>query len=309
MLKEHGCLERYERFVVTRSDFLWLAPHPPLELLREDRVWIPEGEDWEGINDRHAILDRSSLAAYLDGLTPIVTAPEALLNAAPDGGWGAEQYLRWRLAASGLLTQVRRFPYVMFLVRESGGPTSWSKGTWDSRRRFFVKMPTEQQTAETHAAIFPTREAWCSRLGNQPVDTNVRVQARLCAARGGWSLLPLLGRNRGPVPRRNSIDTGIVVTVCGDSLVLHAADSRHRLSHEQTGVPWRRCPPGVEGCCVRFDGVFFVEHGNALLSSSRSGACRFHEFPSGNSNAPVNRLVRLAMRVFRRSLFCLEPIG
>lgn len=308
MLKEHGCLERYDRFVVTRSDFLWLSPHPPLDLLRVDRLWIPEGEDWGGINDRHAVLDRSSLVAYLDGLTPIVTDPDSLLTAARGGSWSAERYLHWRLDTRGLLAEVRRFPCVMFLVRESGGPTSWSRGTWDSRSHFFVKMPTERQTAETHAPLFPNREAWRSRLGNQPVDTHVRIQARLCAVRGGWSLLQCFVRNREPLPRRQTIDTGIVVTLCGDALVLSSKGSRHRLSPEETRVPWRRCPPGVEGCCVRYDGVFYVELGDALLSSTSRGACRFHALPGGKSNALVYRLVRLAMRVLRLSLFHLDPI-
>lgn len=48
-------LNNYTHFIVTRTDFEWLAPHPPLHLLNRRLAWIPEGEDYHGYNDRHAV--------------------------------------------------------------------------------------------------------------------------------------------------------------------------------------------------------------------------------------------------------------
>ena len=57
---------RYERVVHSRLEFVWLAPHPPLSLLRSSAVWIPSGEDYYGgVNDRHAVLDRSHAEIYM----------------------------------------------------------------------------------------------------------------------------------------------------------------------------------------------------------------------------------------------------
>ena len=33
-------LDRYDRFVITRSDFVWLCPHPPLSILDRDAIWF-----------------------------------------------------------------------------------------------------------------------------------------------------------------------------------------------------------------------------------------------------------------------------
>lgn len=71
--------KRPYRFLVrTRTDLKWLANHPPATLLGEDHCWIPEGQDYGGINDRHAFCGRqagdvyfrlwdAAVAGYLNG--------------------------------------------------------------------------------------------------------------------------------------------------------------------------------------------------------------------------------------------------
>jgi len=44
-----GLLERYDRFVITRSDFIWDCPHPPLSVLSPDAIWFPDGEYGGGL--------------------------------------------------------------------------------------------------------------------------------------------------------------------------------------------------------------------------------------------------------------------
>ena len=57
---------RYERVVFSRLEFWWLRPHPPLRLLDPSIVWLPSGEDYYGgVNDRHAVLNRSAAEVYL----------------------------------------------------------------------------------------------------------------------------------------------------------------------------------------------------------------------------------------------------
>lgn len=56
----------YDRVVHSRLDYLWLRPHPPLQLLDgRCRVWTPFGEDYGGLCDRHAVLDRTIAPIYL----------------------------------------------------------------------------------------------------------------------------------------------------------------------------------------------------------------------------------------------------
>ena len=57
--------QRYARVVHSRLEFNWMLPHPPLSLFGRDCLWLPLGEDYYGINDRHAIMTRSHAEAYL----------------------------------------------------------------------------------------------------------------------------------------------------------------------------------------------------------------------------------------------------
>ena len=45
---------------------MWLIPHPSVHRLQPSScVWVPIEEDYGGINDRHALLDRTGASAYL----------------------------------------------------------------------------------------------------------------------------------------------------------------------------------------------------------------------------------------------------
>ena len=65
LLKEslinHNVLEKYDRFIVTRSDFVHKIPHIPLKLLDQENIWIPYGEDYGGYTDRHIIAHRDDI--------------------------------------------------------------------------------------------------------------------------------------------------------------------------------------------------------------------------------------------------------
>ena len=56
----------YDRLVHTRLEFVWLRPHPPLQMLSPHAIWIPSGEDYYGgVNDRHAVLSRAAAEVYM----------------------------------------------------------------------------------------------------------------------------------------------------------------------------------------------------------------------------------------------------
>ena len=56
---------RFDRIIHTRLDLQWLRPHPPIRLLSAAHAWVPTGEDYYGgLNDRHAVLNRSAAEAY-----------------------------------------------------------------------------------------------------------------------------------------------------------------------------------------------------------------------------------------------------
>eukprot|EP00933_Yihiella_yeosuensis_P074048 TRINITY_DN82884_c0_g1_i1.p1 TRINITY_DN82884_c0_g1~~TRINITY_DN82884_c0_g1_i1.p1 ORF type:complete len:275 (-),score=26.82 TRINITY_DN82884_c0_g1_i1:264-1088(-) len=59
--------KRYKYWVYTRLDWHWLEPPPPIALFEStdpNSVWIPDGNDWDGLNDRFALVPRRWTHAY-----------------------------------------------------------------------------------------------------------------------------------------------------------------------------------------------------------------------------------------------------
>ena len=60
----------YSRLVYSRSDLRWVAPHPPLAVLRpRGRLWVPWAGlmDWGGLYDRHLVMPREAADVILGG--------------------------------------------------------------------------------------------------------------------------------------------------------------------------------------------------------------------------------------------------
>ena len=70
--RERATGRRYDRVLWSRLEFIWLLPHPPLSVLDDGCTWIPHGEDYAGINDRHALLTRDAANTYLGRYTIIL---------------------------------------------------------------------------------------------------------------------------------------------------------------------------------------------------------------------------------------------
>lgn len=54
MIEEHDLLNKYDRFIITRSDYYYEFEH--LTDLSLDNIWIPSGEEYGGITDRHIVV-------------------------------------------------------------------------------------------------------------------------------------------------------------------------------------------------------------------------------------------------------------
>jgi hypothetical protein len=65
-LINNGLLNKYDRFIVTRSDYMHRLPHPKMELMDSENIWIPDCEHYGGYTDRHAILSNLNISSYLN---------------------------------------------------------------------------------------------------------------------------------------------------------------------------------------------------------------------------------------------------
>ena len=106
---------RYDRVCFSRLEYHWLAPHPPMSVLRRGVVWLPSGGTSGGLNDRHALMDRAAADVYFRRWE-LLFSPN-LLQRLPRRVVlrdGPEQFLREQLRVAGL--RVRYFPATMALA-------------------------------------------------------------------------------------------------------------------------------------------------------------------------------------------------
>ena len=167
-IENSGLADVYDWFVITRSDFMWPIPHPSLHLLSPDFIWFPDGERYNGLTDRHAVIPRRYISRFLDIPRPIFDDPEGLANAMKAVGrnnWNIESFLKFRLEQMGLLRCVRFFPYFMFLVRAPDGPTNWSIGYYSPEHRYYIKYPSEFSCSRAVQLVVQAPNHWAYVIG------------------------------------------------------------------------------------------------------------------------------------------------
>jgi len=143
-LKEQQLLDKYDRFIITRSDFLYQLPHPNIEYMDEKKIWIPDGEHYGGYTDRHVILSKNNIEPYLNILNKFVMSSNDYYMKMKDKyNWNLEQVIKFHLQQNNVIHFVNHFPYIMFSVRNMNGTTRWSSGYFSSKLGYFIKYKSE----------------------------------------------------------------------------------------------------------------------------------------------------------------------
>jgi len=161
-LQMDDVLRRYDRFVITRSDFVWLCPHPPLSVLDNGALWFPDGERYGGLPDRHLVVSRADVVNCLNIIEDIVLHPIQLYEEMKHlSDVNNEQFLADHLRRKGILHKVKQFPYVMYAAREvrDESPT-WSRGRYEPAVGHYVKYENEFRAASAYATIIRSRADW-----------------------------------------------------------------------------------------------------------------------------------------------------
>lgn len=154
-LKESNLISEYDRFIITRSDFVFQLPHPNLELLSDKYIWIPNGEHYAGYTDRHVVLSKHNIEQYLNIFNCLVTrSNDYFFKMRNKTGWNLEQLIRFHLMQNRVLHLVREFPYVMYTVRGKHGTTRWAGGVWSAQHRCYIKYPSELAVSTYFKELF-----------------------------------------------------------------------------------------------------------------------------------------------------------
>ena len=144
-LKETALIDQYDRFIITRSDFVWVLPHPSVvEVLTADHVWIPDEEWYGGYTDRHAVLTRDTVEPYLNIFNNMVLRSHTYYTKMKAyNNWNLERLIRFHLVENGINHLVKAFPYVMYSVRGNNGTTRWSVGIYNDALGYNIKYKSE----------------------------------------------------------------------------------------------------------------------------------------------------------------------
>ena len=143
-IKENNLLDMYDRFIITRSDFMYQLPHPSIELLNSGFIWIPDGEHYGGLTDRHVVLSRDHVEPYLNILnTMTLKSNDYFMKMQHKSDWNLEQVIKFHLQYNNCFDRVKHFPYVMYSVRNINGSSRWSLGKFSRRHGFYIKYISE----------------------------------------------------------------------------------------------------------------------------------------------------------------------
>ena len=145
-LIESGALNEYDYFIVTRSDYYWDSPHMRLFLDDQDSIYLPEGESYGGISDRHTVIPRKHVLKALDVCYRLANHPGKTFDAMrTHNAWNIEKYLKFHFVAEGLFDHVKWFPRNVYAVRSSTAQTRWAEGYFEPEVNMIVKYQSEYE--------------------------------------------------------------------------------------------------------------------------------------------------------------------
>jgi len=143
-LIDNDLINKYDRFIITRSDYIYKLPHPKIEQMNENCIWIPDSEHCAGYTDRHVILSKNNIESYLNILNNLVLrSNNYFMKMKIKSNWNLEQLIKFHLEQNNVLHLVKEFPYVMYAVRNINGSTRWSQGKFSNKLGYYIKYQSE----------------------------------------------------------------------------------------------------------------------------------------------------------------------
>lgn len=143
-LIDNDLINKYDKFIITRSDFIYQLPHPKMHLLDDNNIYIPNGEHYGGYTDRHVILSKNNLIQYLDIFNCFVYKSNQYFDKMKlNDNWNLERLIKFHLNEHNMLHLIKEIPYIMYAVRNINGTTRWSQGIFNENLNYYIKYYTE----------------------------------------------------------------------------------------------------------------------------------------------------------------------
>jgi hypothetical protein len=156
-LIDNDLINKYDRFIITRSDFIYQLPHPKVDLMNENCIWIPDSEHYYGYTDRHVVLSKNNIEIYLNILNNLVLrSNEYFIKMKNKCDWNLEQLIKFHFEQNNVLHLVKEFPYIMYSVRNINGTTRWTQGIFSEELGYYIKYGSEYVKSSYYKNIFQT---------------------------------------------------------------------------------------------------------------------------------------------------------
>jgi hypothetical protein len=132
-------LEKYKFIIYTRFDQIHISNHK--SEFDENKIYIQEGEDYGGINDRHSVFASKYAKKFLD-ICSYIDSEKGIRNVPKHPN--CERVLNQFLIDNGL-TNIERFRRYQFTVLKTGDVTRWRIPTYKIHlsNKLFFKYPEE----------------------------------------------------------------------------------------------------------------------------------------------------------------------
>ena len=154
-LIDNDLINKYDRFIITRSDYIYKLPHPKIEQMNENCIWIPDSEHYGGYTDRHVILSKNNIESYLNILNNLVLRSNYyFMKMKIKSNWNLEQLIKFHLEQNNVLHLVKEFPYVMYTVRNINGSTRWMQGNFSNELGYYIKYQSEYNKSSDYKNEF-----------------------------------------------------------------------------------------------------------------------------------------------------------
>jgi hypothetical protein len=145
-----GLWNEYDHFVLSRADHLYLCPHFPMSRVAS-ALHIPEGEDYEGITDRHLVARSDAFRRALDLGTGFLCRAGYYRDLLKGMNTNINsEMMMMRFFQEQNLT-VAREPRTMLAVRQAHDPTRWQPGSdshktspWGLRVKYTRELPAAE---------------------------------------------------------------------------------------------------------------------------------------------------------------------
>lgn len=149
-LIENELVEKYDYFIITRSDYYWDSPHPKYVFEDGDSIYLPEGESYGGLSDRHMVIPKKHVLKALDVTYRMVNAPGRTFDAMrTHREWNLEKYLKFHFVIEKIFDKVKWFPRNVYAVRSDTANTRWAVGYFEPEVNMVVKYQSEYELVKS----------------------------------------------------------------------------------------------------------------------------------------------------------------